>query len=65
MPKVTKEVMKCLIESNVFPPRHQTGCPKNYARTFPMILAAMGLSIEKIKERVAQEAKALPCTCKE
>ena len=64
MAKVTKEVMQSLVDAHVFTPRHPQGCPKNYARTFPMVLAAMGLSVEEIKERVQREFDNLPCTCK-
>ena len=64
MPPVTKEVMKSLIDAGVFPPRHQQGCPKNYARTLPLPLAAHGLTVKEIKERVQREFDNLPCTCK-
>ena len=65
MPKVTKEVMQSLIDARVFPPRHQQGCPKNYARTWPLPFAAQGLAVEEIKERVQDIFDNLPCTCKE
>ena len=65
MAKVTKEVMKSLFDAGVFTPRHQQGCPKNYARTFPLPLAAKGKTMEEIKERVQRELENLPCTCKE
>ena len=64
MAKVTKEVIKTLIDAGVFTPRHDHGCPKNYARTLPLPLAAHGLTVEEIKERVQREFDNLPCTCK-
>jgi len=57
--------MKSLQDAGVFTPRHPQGCPKNYARTFPMVLAAMGLSVGEIKKRVQCEFDNLPCTCKD
>lgn len=65
MPKVTKELMQSLIAAGVFPPRHQRGCPKNFARGLPLLLAAKGKTIEEIKERVARDYQNLSCTCKE
>ncbi len=64
MPKVTKELMKLLIDARVYPPRHQTGCPKNYARTFPLVYAAKGMTIDEIKSKTAERYNELPCECK-
>jgi len=65
MPKVTKEVMQSLIDAHVFPPRHQSGCPKNYARTFPLVYATKGMTIDEIKSKTAEVYANLPCECKE
>lgn len=64
MPKVTKEVMQALIDAHVFPPRHQRGCPKNYARTFPLVYAAKGMTIDEIKSKTLERYNELPCECK-
>jgi len=64
MPRVTKEMVKALIDAGCFPPRHNHGCPKNYARMFPLLYAARGLTVEDIKERVTREYESLPCTCR-
>jgi len=64
MAKVTKEVMKSLIDADVYPPRHQRGCPKNYLRMLPLQGAAKGETIEQIKSRIAEMDKELPCRCK-
>ncbi|KKN22374.1 hypothetical protein LCGC14_0915660 [marine sediment metagenome] len=64
MAKVNKVVMQRLIDAGVFPPRHQRGCPKNYARTLPLILAARGKTVTEIKEGTQREYENLPCACK-
>ncbi len=64
MPKVTTEQMREIILAGCFLPRHQRGCPKNYARTLPLPLAAAGYSIEEIKAKVQEEFDNLPCECK-
>jgi hypothetical protein len=63
MARVTKELQRQLFDAGVYPPRHQRGCPKNYARTMPLPLAAMGLTVEEIKARVQSEYEKLPCEC--
>jgi len=65
MAKVTKETMKALSAAGVFPPRHQQGCPKNFARCLPMLYAARGLTTAEIRRRVRDKYDKLPCTCKE
>ena len=64
MPKVTKEVMRLLIDARVYPPRHQRGCPKNYARTFPLVYASKGMTVDEIKRKTAEVYESLPCECK-
>ena len=64
MPKVTQETMKALRDAGVFPPRHQRGCPKNVARTLPMVYLSKGLSIDEIKKRTYEAYEAYPCECK-
>lgn len=64
MAVVTKEIMQSLFDNGVFPPRHQQGCPKNYARMLPMVFAAKGLSVEEIKVRVSAVYKTAPCECR-
>ena len=63
--KVTKELQKQIIDAGCYPPRHQRGCPKNYARVFPTLLAAKGKSIPEIKREVREIYDNTPCECKE
>jgi len=65
MPKVTTELMQSLVGAGVFPPRHQQGCPKNYLRSMPLVLAAKGSTAEQIKEYIEKQQPNFPCTCKE
>ena len=65
MAKVTKGVMQRIIDAGCFPPRHQRGCPKNYARTFPLVYAAKGMTIDEIKSKTLEHYNSLPCECKE
>ena len=65
MPRVTKEIQRALVDSGVYPPRHQRGCLKNYARILPTLLAAKGYGIEEIRVKVREDYDQLPCTCKE
>lgn len=65
MSKVTKELIQEYYSSMHLPPRHQRGCPKNYARTLLLPLLASGYSFEDIKQRIEQEQESLPCECKE
>lgn len=64
MPKVTKELMRTLIDAGVFPPRHQTGCLKNYVRTLPMVYAAVGMTVAQIKKKVRAAYNYCFCTCR-
>lgn len=65
MPKVTKDYMQRFIEVGGFPPRHQRGCPKNYARCLPLAWGSQGLSVEELKVKVREAYDDLPCECKE
>lgn len=64
MPKVTKELMRTLIDAGVFPPRHQAGCFKNFARTLPLVYAAVGMTVGRIKKKVWAAYWSYSCTCK-
>lgn len=64
MPRVTTEKAKELINAGCYPPRHQRGCPKNLARTTPLIYAAQGLSVGEVKDKVYEAYNNLSCTCK-
>ena len=63
MPRVTKELMKSLIDARVLPPRHQKGCPKNYLRSRLLPLAAKGLTADEIKAKIQEYDKLIPCMC--
>ena len=64
MPKVTKELMKSLIDAGCFPPRHQQGCPMNYLRTMPMCLAAKGWTVEQIRGYITNQKLNFTCICR-
>lgn len=63
--KVTHELMQALVRAGCFPPRHQSGCPKNFARMMPLILAGQGKSIEEIKSETFKLYEAYDCKCEE
>lgn len=64
MPKVTSEDMRTYMDKFHLPPRHQRGCPKNFARTLLLPLMAKGYSMGDIKWEIALEYNSLPCECK-
>ncbi len=63
MPKVTAEIAQQMRDAGCFTPRHQSGCPKNWSRTLPLVYAAHGATIEEIKAKAWSSYNHATCTC--
>lgn len=63
--RVTRELWQSILAAGCLPPRHKQGCPKNIARILPMLLAAMGKTVEEIKAETWRVYEAYSCTCGE
>lgn len=61
--QVTHELHQAIINAGCYPPRHKRGCPKNFARTLPLIFAARGMSIPEIKTSVLRRYDLYSCNC--